>query len=131
MNDGGLLDGSFVRALSDGPSALPGSLDALIGYLLLIEGLLGEKAVELEPSWDLAEANGAEIETLLRLRELIVERAIGIRADEIDGVLAKLAIWRMLSDGEEGEIRADEPPVLNRLVLSIETDLLRQRANAR
>ena len=74
---------------------------------------------------------GAEIETLLRLRELIVERAIGIRADEIDGVLAKLAIWRMLSDGEEGEIRADEPPVLNRLVLSIETDLLRQRANAR
>ncbi len=131
MNDGGLLDDSLTRALREGASALTGDLAALVGHVLLIEGLLGEKATEVEPSWELAVASAAEIEALLRLRDLIVVRAAGILADDLDGVLAKLAIWRILSDGEEGEIRAEDPRALNLLLLSVEGDLLRQRANAR
>lgn len=125
MINGDHLGGGLTRALRDGPSALPDDLEALVRHLLMLEGLLAEKAAELEPTWALSQASAAEIDIQLQLQEMIVERAIGLRAEAIEGVLAKLTIWRTLSDGAEGEMRADAPPRLNRLILSIEADLIR------
>ena len=130
MIDGDYLGDGLTRALRDGPSALPDNLETLVRHLLMLEGLLAEKAVEIEPTWALSLASAAEIDVLLQLQELIVERAIGLRAEAIEGVLANLTIWRTLSDGAEGEISAGAPPRLNRLVLSIEADLVRLRRGA-
>ena len=59
-----------------------------------------------------------------------ITKTLDARAEAIEGVLAKLTIWRTLSDGAEGEISAGAPPRLNRLVLSIEADLVRLRRGA-
>ena len=125
MVDRDYLGAGLTRALREGLSALPADLEALVGHLRILEGLLGEKAVELEPTWALAQSNAAEIEVLLELQDLIVERAIALQAEGMDDVLAKLAIWRALSDGAEYELRAEDPPMLNRLILSVEADLAR------
>jgi hypothetical protein len=88
----------------------------------MVGSLLAEKAAELEPSWAVACATAAEIETLQRLEQTVAERAIGVRAENIEEVRAKLAIWRSLAAGaEEGDMRTPR----NRLILSIDADLER------
>lgn len=111
------LDQPLVRALQSGASALPEDIDRLIGYMRLIQQLLGEKAGEVEPTWALACAGAAEVQTLQDLESAVVERAIGLRLGDLDGVLTKFAIWRALVD--DGHARQRD-----RLVMSIESDLL-------
>ncbi|MFT3973865.1 MAG: hypothetical protein QM699_10570 [Amaricoccus sp.] len=106
--------------------ALPADLDRLRGYLSLIEGLLEEKANELEPSWDAACTAAAEIETLQKLESTVVERAIGTSADTLLAVRNKLAIWKALSHGSED----DHDAIRYRLILSVEDDLNRLAAQA-
>ena len=114
--------------MREGTSALPDDLGKLRGYLRMIGALLEEKARELEPSWEQACAAAAEIVTLQDLETSVAERAIGVRAESLDQVRSKLAIWRALAAGsEDGDLRSPQ----SRLVLSIEADLERLSALAR
>ena len=75
----------------------------------MIGSLLEEKAAELEPSWEQACAAAAEIATLQDLEASVAERAIAVRAESLEEVRAKLAIWRALAaGGEDGDLRT--PP---------------------
>ena len=106
--------------MRDGADALPGDITSLRGYLRMIEALLEEKAAELEPSWEQACAVAAEIETLQALEVAVAERAIAMRADSLEMMRGKLAIWRALApDGDDGDMRSPR----NRLILSVENDL--------
>lgn len=116
------LDNRLVRAIREGADALPEDLTLLCRYLRLIDGLLAEKAAELEPSWTQACASAAEIETLQALETAVTERAIAVRAREPSEILAKLAMWRELASGDPD---ADLGTPRSRLVLSIEADLER------
>ena len=88
----------------------------------MIGSLLEEKAAELEPSWEQACAAAAEIATLQDLEASVAERAIAVRAESIEQVRAKLAIWRALAaGGEDGDLRSPQ----SRLILSVEADLER------
>ena len=69
------LDDGLLRALQEGAAALPQDLNRLRDYLGTVQDLLAEKANEFEPSWDMAQANLAETETLLVLEEMILDRA--------------------------------------------------------
>jgi hypothetical protein len=116
------LDINLLRAMREGTSALPADLGKLRGYLRMIAALLEEKARELEQSWEQACAAAAEISTLQDLETSVAERAISVRAESLEQVRAKLAIWRALaSGGEDGDLRSPQ----SRLVLSIEADLER------
>jgi hypothetical protein len=122
------LDINLLRAMREGTSALPSDLGKLRGYLRMIGSLLEEKARELEPSWDQACAAAAEISTLQELEVSVAERTISVRAESLEQVRAKLAIWRALaSGGEDGDLRSPQ----SRLILSIEADLERLSARPR
>lgn len=110
------LDQPLVRALRGGAAALPEDIERLTGYMRLIQQLLGEKAAEHEPTWAQACASAAEIETLQDLEAAVVERAISLRVDNLDGVLTKFGIWRALVEEETQGLR-------DRLVLSVEADI--------
>jgi len=110
------LDQPLVRALRGGAAALPEDIERLTGYMRLIQQLLGEKAAEHEPTWAQACASAAEIETLQGLEAAVVERAISLRVDNLDGVLTKFGIWRALVDDGTHGLR-------DRLVLSVEADI--------
>ena len=121
------LDMNLVTAMREGTSALPGDLGKLLGYLRMIGSLLEEKARELEPSWEQACATAAETATLQTLESSVAVRAISVRAESLDQVRTKLAIWRALAaGGEDGNLRTPE----SRLVLSIEADLERLAVGA-
>lgn len=116
------LDDQLLRALQEGPAALPDDLNRLFGYLRLIGMLLAEKAQEHEPEWRLALISAAEIETLQNLEQLVVEKAIRVPARTLWSLQAKFAIWATLQP--EGE---DFPavPARDRLVESARRDIER------
>ncbi len=116
------LDINLLRAMRDGTAALPPDLGKLRGYLRLIGSLLEEKAAELEPSWEQACATAAEIETLQNLEAAVAERAIAIRAESLETVRGKLAIWRALGPASDDD---DMRSPRNRLILSVDADLER------
>ncbi len=116
------LEEGLVDALRAGAGVLPGDLGVLADCLRTIGILLAEKAMELEPSWDEALAVAAEIETLFDLETAVAERAIATPAASLAEVLAKLAIWKALSDNT-GDGGPDT--VRDRLVLSVAADLER------
>lgn len=116
------LDYRLVRALRQGTDALPDDIAQLRCYMRMIGTLLAEKAAELEPSWEQACAAAAEIETLQNLEAAVAERAIAIRAESLETVRGKLAIWRALGPGSEDD---DMRSPRNRLILSVEADLER------
>lgn len=127
MHLGPKMDVQLVRALRQGPAALPDDLDRLRSYMKLFGGLLEEKARELEPSWEAACAAAAEIETLQVLETTVAERAIGMSARSMGEIRNKLAIWKSLAESSEEDLTSPR----NRLILSIEEDLARlsQRLN--
>ena len=114
------LDYLLVRALREGPQALPGDMRALAGYLAMIDTLLEEKATEIEPNWEQACAVAAEIETLQRLELAVAERAIALHGDSIEAVRVKLAIWKALGTDE-----GDAATTRDRLIHSVDEDLQR------
>lgn len=120
------LDVQLVRALREGAAALPGDLERLRSYMLLINALLEEKANDLEPNWEACCEAAAEVETLQALERDVAERAIATKADTLSGVRAKIAIWKVLSI--EADEDMDEPR--NRLILSVEDDLGRLSVRA-
>lgn len=116
------LDDRLVRAMRGGPEALPQDLARLRSYLLLILGLLEEKATELEPDWTQACGAAAEIETLQALEATVAERAIGLEATDLGDVRVKFEIWRALAaSAPDGDMSLPH----NRLALSIEADVAR------
>jgi hypothetical protein len=115
------LEMELMRAVRGGSSVLPEDLGRLRGYLRMIGTLLEEKANELEPSWEQACAAAAEIRTLQELEQSVAERAIAIRAQTVDEVRSKLAIWRAIAP----DCDCDDDSPRNRLVLSVEADLER------
>lgn len=121
------LDEGLVGALRAGPDVLPNDLSALAECLRTIAILLAEKAGELEPSWSEARAVAAEVETLLDLEAAVAARAAAIPAATIDDVRTKLAIWKALVAGSEGE--AGDPAGVG-MILSIEADLDRLARDA-
>ena len=121
METGSRLDYRLVRALRQGTDALPDDVAELRGYMRMIGMLLAEKAAELEPSWEQACAAAAEIETLQNLEVAVAERAVTIRAESLETVRGKLAIWRALGPASDDEMRSPR----NRLILSVEADLER------
>ena len=125
------MDMRLLRALEEGPEALPSDLRRLASYLQLIEDLLAEKAREYHPTWEMTVIAGAEQADLHALQESIAERAIDVHAGDTETVLAKLAIWRAL-EGLELDCEDGLPagPLRDRLVHSIEADLQRQRIAA-
>lgn len=128
MGTGTKLDDRLVRALREGASALPEDLTRLRAYLRMIDALLAEKAAEIEPSWTLACAAAAEVETLHTLETAVAERAIATHARDIGEVRAKLEIWRSLAAGAaDGDMASPR----NRLVMSVEADLERIARAAR
>lgn len=122
MNAKAIIDYKLVRAMREGADALPADIGCLQGYMRMIEGLLEEKASELEPSWEAACAIANEIETLHALETVVAERVIAMPADTIDAVRGKLAIWRALGAGADD---SDENSPRNRLILSVDADLER------
>jgi hypothetical protein len=122
------LDIRLVRAMHEGTDVLPDDVEELRGYLRMIETLLSEKAGELEPTWELACAAAAEIETLQTLEVAVAERAIAIQATSLEVVAGKLAIWRALAPGADD---GDAASVRNRLVASVERDIERMSGRAR
>ena len=122
MNAKSIIDYKLVRAMREGADALPADIGCLQGYMRMIEGLLEEKACELEPSWEAACAIANEIETLHALETAVAERVIAICADSIDAVRGKLSIWRTLGAGSDD---SDERSPRNRLILSVDADLER------
>jgi len=116
------FDDPLVRALRQGAEALPDDLGQLRGYLRIIDGLLAEKAAELEPNWAQASAVAAETHTLHMLEGAVAERAIAVRAADLIEVRSKLALWRALAAGaSDGDLATPR----SRLILSIEADLER------
>ena len=122
MNVRTKLDDRLLRAMKEGCDALPGDLDRLAGYLSIVTSLLAERAAELEPSWAMARAAAAEIETLQMLEHAIAERAISVRAATLHEVRSKLAIWHALAPGADD---GDPGAPRNRLIHSIDVDLAR------
>ncbi len=118
------LDNRLVRAMREGQTALPADLRILRNYLRLIDGLLEEKAAELEPSWSQATSTLAEISTLQSLEQTVAERAIAIEAAGLAQICEKLEIWQTLVLGSE---EGDPDSTCNRLVFSVIADLLRHR----
>ena len=116
------FDNGILAVLQAGGGALPADLGLLSDCLQTLGILLGEKAVELEPSWSDALVDAAEIETLLALEVAVAERAIGIPAASLGDLRAKVAIWRAL---DEGGADAEPGAPRERLLLSIEADLAR------
>jgi len=114
------FDNGILAVLQAGGGALPADLGLLSDCLQTLGILLGEKAVELEPSWSDALVDAAEIETLLALEVAVAERAIGIPAASLGDLRAKVAIWRALG---EGGADAEPGAPRERLLLSIEADL--------
>lgn len=110
------LDQPLMRALRGGAAALPEDIERLTAYMRLIQQLLGEKAVECEPTWAQTCASAAEIGTLQDLEAAVIERAIGLRLNDLDAVLIKFGLWRTLVDDDQNGLR-------DRLVLSLEADL--------
>jgi hypothetical protein len=120
--DGTKVDNGLMRALREGPEVLPDDLNRLHAYLKLIGGLLAEKATDHEPTWAMALAAAAEIETLQGLEEAVAGKAVAVQARSIWGVLTKLAIWESLEPvGEECE----DITLRDRLVWSVRRDLER------
>ena len=116
------VDDQLLRALREGPDALPMDLNRLHGYLHLISGLLTEKAQEHEPDWAQALAAAAEIETLQDLERAVAEKAVDVPARTLWAVLSKLAIWESLGPcGEE----ACSTSQRDRLIDSVRADLER------
>ena len=116
------VDNRLMRALRHGAEALPDDLGRLHEYLMLIGGLLHEKATELEETWVLALAAGAEIETLQRLEGAVTEKAIAVPAHDLGEVLIKFAIWNALvTGGDTQEDGCDR----DRLIRSIRNDIER------
>lgn len=116
------IDNRLMRALREGAAALPADLGRLHEYLMLIGGLLGEKAVELEETWALALAAGAEIETLQNLEHAVTEKAVVVPARDLGEVLIKFAIWNALvAAGTADEDGSDR----DRLIRSIRNDVER------
>jgi hypothetical protein len=114
------VNDALVRALHEGPAVLPKDLHQLHAYLRLIAGLLAEKADEREPTWSMAKANGAEIETLQSLEHVVAGRAAEVEAATFAALLVKLSIWEILLPlGEE----SDDVAMRDRLVLSIRRDI--------
>ena len=96
------VDDRLVRLLHEGCGALPEHLRQLNADLVLILGLLAEKAIEHEPTWALALASAAEVEQLQHLEVGVARRAARIPARSLEQVLTKLSIWQALeADGEE------------------------------
>lgn len=124
MRPDGKLDDRLMRAMRAGAEALPEDLARLRSYLRMIEGLLAEKAGELEPDWSEALAAAAEVETLQGLEAAVAERAIAVPAGDLEGLHAKFEIWRALLPGAPDW---DPAHAHNRLVLSIAADILRLR----
>ncbi len=122
MSTSAMVDNRLVRALREGAGALPADLTLLRGYLRMIDGLLAEKAAELEPCWAQACAAAAEIETLQALEGAVAERAISVCATDFSGIRLKLEIWRALAAGApEGDLNTER----GRLILSVVADLER------
>ena len=117
---GPLQSGVLARAMRRGAAALPDDLHRLQANLRLIDELLAEKALEHEPTWTMAEANAAEIETLQKLERVVVLKATETHSEGLPDVLVKLAMWEALAAGcDEG----DEAPVRDRLIHSVKRDL--------
>jgi hypothetical protein len=116
------VDNRLMRALRHGAEALPDDLSRLHEYLMLIGGLLHEKATELEESWALALAAAAEIETLQKLEAAVSEKAIAVPARDLSEVLIKFAIWNALVAGGDAQEDACDR---DRLIRSIRNDIER------
>ena len=114
------VDDCLMRALREGPDVLPDDLNRLYAYVMLISGLLAEKAGEHEPTWRLAEAAGAEIETLHDLEAVVADKAVRVPAGCLNTVLTKLAIWQALEPTAE---EAADTSLRDRLVASVRRDL--------
>jgi hypothetical protein len=111
------LDDRLLNAMGAGATALPEDMERLGGYMRMIQGLLGEKAEDLEATWGASCASDAEIVTLQELEAAVIERTLGIRAASLGEVIAKLEIWKALADDCADGLR-------DRLVLSVLDDLL-------
>jgi hypothetical protein len=122
------LDIRLVRAMRRGPGELPADLGMLRGYLRTIALLLSEKASEVEASWPDACVAASEIETLLKLEAVVVERAVDVRARTLTDVQVKLEIWRATGAGYHEE---DALAPRTRLIYSVEADLARLAATPR
>jgi hypothetical protein len=109
-----------MRALREGPDVLPDDLDRLYAYVMMIAGLLAEKAVEHEPTWQLAEAAGAEVSTLHDLEAAVADKAIRVRAGCLNSVLTKLAIWQALEPAAE---EAEDVSRRDSMIGSVRRDL--------
>ena len=119
------VDRRLLRALQEGCDSLPDDLNELHAYLTLIGELLAEKAVEREPSWSLAMAAAAEMQTLQELEEIVARKAARVQARALDQVLTKLAIWEGLEPAEERE----EISLRDSLVHSVRLDIQRLSRN--
>ncbi|MFO1141107.1 MAG: hypothetical protein U1E59_01755 [Amaricoccus sp.] len=111
--------------------ALPADIGCLQGYMRMIEGLLEEKASELEPSWEAACAIATEIETLHALETAVAERVIAMRALTASTPCAGSSRYGARSVA--GADDSDERSPRNRLILSVDADLermARRRLNA-
>ena len=116
------IDDGFLLVLRHGKDKLPDDLDRLLSFLGTISVLMEEKALELQPDFDLEHASGVELETLHDLQRVVAGKALGVPASSLRDVLCKLAIWTAL-DGSTGE--ESEHCIRDRLIMSVRRDLER------
>jgi hypothetical protein len=115
-----VIDDRLMRAMREGHEVLPDDLGLLRSYLRLIESLMAEKAMELEPTWALACAAAAEIETLQALELGVAERAVNVQAVTTAQLRLKLEIWLSVTAAME---ESQGTSVAERLIASISADL--------
>ncbi len=115
-----MVDDGLMRVLRGGLQEMPDDLAKLHAYLKLAAGLLAEKAVEHEPTWEMVAQSAAEIETLHTLQIQVAEKTASIQATTLYGVLTKLMIWEALTGAS---VDCDEPSVRDALVSSVRMDL--------
>jgi len=114
------VDDRLMRALREGADALPEDLNRLHEYLMLVGGLLGEKATEHEETWALALAAAAEIETLQKLELAVTDKVVAVPARDLCEVRIKFAIWdALVAGGGTDEDCCDR----DRLIRSIRKDI--------
>lgn len=115
-----MVDDGLMRVLRGGLDEMPNDLTRLHAFLKLAAGLLAEKAVEREPTWEMVSQSAAEIETLHTLQQQVAEKTASMQASTLYGVLTKLMIWEALTNSC---IESDEPSIRDQLVASVRSDL--------
>lgn len=104
----------------DDPDSLPSDLDALRRCHSVAEDLLLWHSDSLEPSWEQAQACGAEMTRLQELQTAVLVKAAALAATKLDEIRHKLVLWQSVT---EDRVETEEDAAAQALAQSVIRDL--------